>query len=231
MDTAIAKKEETALANNAGGIGMEGIEGISMSDLPMPYVKLVHPTTKKADLSKVGQWLHTGKNEYKESMAIVILFAKHGKITDFNDETIENDCMKVLAVDLEDLENPFAMTLSGGGWFAFMKLMAAMKQWKISKPWTRVIILGSDRRTSKDGKNEYTVPTINMSDPLTAEDLAQVEKLRETFKGRTDFQEEEEGHTASGFAPTADVSDALPDNGFNFDDVDLDGDKPKKSKK
>jgi hypothetical protein len=219
----IVRKEELNLTVADNGIDMEGIEGVGMQDLPMPSVKLVHGTSKNVDLSKIGKWYHSGKQEYKDQMEIVILYAKHGKQTDYKDENVQHDCMRALCVDRADPEIPFAITFAGtmegdrgsfgGGWTPFMKLIATFKHWKVKQPWTRGVLLGSTSQKSTDGKNEFYVPTLEMTEELSKQEIEIMQKLREKYNSRKDYQEEEDGHTASVFInkdETEDQEDTTP---------------------
>jgi hypothetical protein len=188
MDKDLVVKDEGLVVG--GNLGMEGVEGFDMSDLPMPFVKLVHPTSKNTDLNGGGKavpgtWYHTTKKEAQDSMDVVFFYAKKVKTPNPRDINEILDGVRILDVDLKDLESPFAMQFTKGGYWAYKRLLAAMKVWKMKSMHERYVLLGSQTVKSKAG-DEFLVPTMDLSDPLKKDQLAKVQSVVDKFGGKID---------------------------------------------
>lgn len=221
----IAKKEENSLAVDSKSLGMEGVEGFNMSDLPMPFVKLVHATSKNVELAAGGRanpgtWYHTTKKEAKEDLAVVFFYAKKVKTENPRNPDEILDGVRILAVTLDELDNPFAMQFTKGGYWAYKRLLGAMKAWKMKSMYERYVILGSKTVESKEG-DEFLVPTMDLSEPLTKEQLACVSMVVEQFGGKIDEVE------ASDEEPIKE--DLEPSVNVDLDEV-LSGNNVKKAK-
>jgi hypothetical protein len=212
--TSVVKKEETQVV--VSGLGIEGVDGFNRADLPVPFLKLVHPLSKNIELAsgekaKDGWWFHTGKRIAMENPEIVIFGAKKSQIPDPRHPEIINDGVRILAVEKSDLDSPFAMSLVKGGYWAYKSILGAMNSWKVKHIWDRSIILGSKTAQNKN-KDEFLVPTMALTEELDDKSKAIVAKLVEQFSDKIDI-EEEDISTPEG------NEEIVPEN-INLDDLD-----------
>lgn len=202
MEKGITKKDGvTNLANQlSSGLGMEGIDGFDVSDLRMPFVKLVHPTSQNIELAdgkkaQPGQWYHTTKKEAKDSLSVVFIHSKKVTVENPQNPGEMLDGVRIIALDLDDLESPIAMQFTKGGYWAYKNLLSTMYSWKVTQPWKRIVLLDSktvETTNEKGVKNSFLVPTMNLSDELDKKQLEIVTSMVERFKGGVPEDKSEE---------------------------------------
>jgi|GEM_PF-6265404 len=190
MPKEIVKKESSELVKSDGGLGIKGIEGFNRMDLPVPFLKLVHPLSDNVELASGkradnGTWFNTSKREAKAEMKIVMFYAKKEQMTDIRNPEVLNTGVRIMAVDVDDLESPFVFSLVKGGYWTYKTLLGAMSTWKLKNLWDNIVVLGSKTAQNKKG-DKFLVPTMSLSDPLNAKQKEVVSKLAESFDARMD---------------------------------------------
>jgi hypothetical protein len=117
------------------GINIQGLEEADPATIPLPFARLVQPTSKGVKTSEgeeapVGSFFFSDTNTALESPTIVILKGKHGVKT-FNDMTTGEPVQKkVLAVlgYIPETEKVFILTLSVMSFNGFGHFMAQLKE-------------------------------------------------------------------------------------------------------
>jgi hypothetical protein len=179
----------------APGIGIEGLEDIPASIMPIPYVRLVQPSSKKIEIGN-GKEAESGSyyfNDTQEAFPVLefaILKAKYGETAFKRDnEIIKGSRIAILAVTLTDFR-PFILTLSVMSFTNFGQLVSKLKVKGISKIWEYKIQASSDKQENDKGK--YYVAKFEIKDKLDDETISKLEEKLSLYGGSLDRNQNDE---------------------------------------
>ena len=131
--TIVKKDVDQALTSFVGINDIEGLEEVAANTIPLPFCRLVQPTSTKIALSDgkdaaAGTFFFNDTQTVEEELNICILKAKH------SDMTFERDGMQVpvkklgiLAVDMNNLNKIFILSLSVMSFTSFGSLIAKIR--------------------------------------------------------------------------------------------------------
>ena len=120
---------------STSGIGIHGLEEADTATIPLPFARLVQPTSKgvrtaDGEEAQVGSFFFSDTNTAMKAPEVIILKGKHG-IKTFTDPTSGDPVQKkVLAVlgYMPDTEKVFILTLSVMSFNGFGRFMAQLKE-------------------------------------------------------------------------------------------------------
>lgn len=177
------------------GIDITGLEDVPASIIPLPYVRLVQPTSTKIQLDSgedaaVGTFYFNDTQRAEVSISMAILKAKHGQVTyERNGEPVHTSKLAVLGYDL--LTNKlFILSLSVMSFSNFGKLVAQMKEKAITQTWTHEIIVSSEKQENEKGK--YYVAKFEIGQPVQVDKKAELDKLQAQYEGVLERRNEED---------------------------------------
>ena len=187
MSDELATTQSHALATQNGGLGIAGLEEVPADILPVPFVKLVQPTSQNVELvdgkeAAVGSYFFTDTKTEIESLEFVILKAKHGEVT-FTDKEGKQTAKKALLIlgVLPETEKVFILSLSVMSFSGFGKLVAMLKDQKVNAVWERRVIATSHKVENDKGK--FYVADFQLGDALTGEEVAQMGEYCNKYAG------------------------------------------------
>jgi len=186
MSEEIVKSEENKPAV-VNATGIDGLIGFDMVDMPMPYVKLVHPTSGNVDLvdgkeATPGTFYFSQSKTAVESFDAVILFAKKDHIT-WKEEKGPEMVYRVLAIDWSNrATEPFEMLITGASRWEWKSLLGLLKQGGIKSVRNNVVKISSERRESKkEGVGKYFAMKFELGVALEGEDKAAIDQFAIDF--------------------------------------------------
>ena len=164
------------------GINIQGLEEADPATIPLPFARLVQPTSKGVKTSEgeeapVGSFFFSDTNTALESPIIVILKGKHGVKT-FNDMTTGEPVQKkVLAVlgYIPETEKVFILTLSVMSFNGFGHFMAQLKEKHAEACFQYQTTISSHLVENDRGK--FYVADFNLGEELSDELYVKAAKL------------------------------------------------------
>lgn len=185
-------KNSTGIALKDRGVGIEGLEEVPASIIPIPYVRLVQPTSQNTTLSsgeeaKIGEFILDDTKEQKEKLYVSILKAKHGEIIyDRDGEKSQTQKIAILSYDLEE-EKLFIISLSVMSFSNFGSLIARLKKIKASKIYEYEITVTSEKQENEKGK--YWVAKFELGNKLEPDVIEKVKDLATNYNSVLDKRE------------------------------------------
>jgi len=185
---AIVEAPQSSLAAQNAGVGIGGLEGIDPSTMPIPFVRLVQPTSKKIataegeDAANATYYFGDTKESIKE-LTCVILKGKHGPKTFPDPKTGEKKTKTVLALlcVLPDEDNKlFILSLSATSFGAFGSLVAMLKKQKVMNVWEVKVKMTAHMTENELGK--YAVADFAIAGPLDGEQVAKMSELYDKYE-------------------------------------------------
>lgn len=191
MEESVNKSQVIKVEEHRGlsvpGIGIQGLEEADPATIPLPFVRLVQPTSKGVRLSdgseaSVGSYFFSDTATAIENPEIIILKGKHGVKT-FDDMTtgkpVQKKILAVLGV-LSGTEKVFILTLSVMSFNGFGKFMASLKEKKATSSFQYKVTLGSHLIENEKGK--FYVADFNLGEELPDEEYVKMGELYEQYK-------------------------------------------------
>lgn len=207
----VQDSKKDLMTASSEGLGLSGLEGFSKMDLPLPWVSLVQPTTRKAVLTsgkdaQAGTFYDSSiKTSYETLSDVVILFAKkvykEWEATEDREGGIEEQYK--LMVSFVDELSPFILTVRGTSRYQFRSFLAQLRSANVGSVADRVITITAEKREGELGK--WYEMRFNIERGLTKEEKEKIDNLTKSFGG---FKEEEKEDTTP--APTGE-EDVSPD--------------------
>lgn len=184
----------------AGHMEVEGLQDVPISMIPIPLVKMVHPTTKDStdkdgNDTPVGYFLNTQTKKSYQNLEFFILRARPVKLN-FKDpktnEPVVKDAFAILGVMADDGEL-FIMNASGSSFWNFRSLLGVVKGAKLPHVWANKVIATAENRESDYGK--YKAATFTLGDKATEVQELKLTSLYKQYGAALDRAEEahEEG--------------------------------------
>jgi hypothetical protein len=171
------------------GIGIQGLENIPASVIPIPYVRLVQPSSTKTETNDgkeamAGTYLFNDTQEAVETLEFAILKAKYGEVEYKRDEElIKSTRIAILGATLTDFR-PFILTLSVMSFTNFGQLVSKLKVAGAKKVWEYKIIATSEKNENKKGK--YYTAKFELGKKLDPEAIASLEEKYSTYASSFD---------------------------------------------
>lgn len=177
-------KESGLMEPVKGGLEIQGLEDVPASIMPIPYLRLVQPSSKKIEVAK-GKDAEAGTfyfNDIQASYEIVefaLIKAKHGMQTFERDGEITDQVkLAILGMTL-DSSKLFVITLSVMSFTNFGSLVAKMKEAGITKTWENKIIMSSEKQENDKGK--YYTARFELGEKLSKEQIENLENLHAQY--------------------------------------------------
>jgi hypothetical protein len=172
----LIKKENNSLQSVAG-FDIEGLEDVPVSILPVPFLRLVQPTstkieTKDGSEAGVGNFFYNDTQEEVKLLNFALLKAKVGRVQ-FEGQDEPSTKMNILGFDIDRCK-VFILQLSVMSFSNFGKLIAQMKEKDITKSYTHTITMTTSPETNKKGK--YYVANFQLGNEVPAELFTEIEE-------------------------------------------------------
>jgi len=171
-------------------IGIRGLEGTPISAIPLPRVKLVHPTTKGAVNAKgekvpVGKFLNVQSCKVYDNFNFSIIRAKPG-VAEFKDpktgELQRKDAFFLIGAD--DENKVFAMTITGASFWSFRSLLGMIKGSDAKSVWEVSVSAVADDREGDYGAYKYI--KFSLGEKASKENLVILEDLYKEYGAALD---------------------------------------------
>ncbi len=134
-------------------MAVEGLEDIPVSMIPVPIYKLVQPGSTKIATSDggdapAGTILMKDNGEAVESFKFLLLRAKRQVRKFLDDDNIEQQSpvITILGLNIDRGFSPFVLSLSVASFSPFGKLMAQIKEAKITTAWQFTIKVTTEKQ-------------------------------------------------------------------------------------
>lgn len=185
--TEIAAAEPMQLAKPQATIGIPGLENIPMSILPIPFVKLVHGTSRNVFLkdgkkANPGTFYHTDTKEVEDEINFALIQSKFQKRMVENQKTGKmelKEFLNILGYDLVS-KDLFIISLSAlSAWRTFGMLMAQVRKAKLTASWEFYTTLKAVVVTSNG--NEFQAPEFQLGERIASEDMQKAEKAYQEY--------------------------------------------------
>lgn len=179
----LINKEDTGL-QVLGGFGIEGLEDVPVSILPVPFLRLVQPSSKNIELvggkeASTGSYFYNDTKEEVQDLRFVLLRAKIGKTSyEIDGEVRESTKLNMLGFDL-DRNKVFILTLSVMSISNFGKLVANMKQKEVGKTWEYEIKATSIKTENKKGK--FWIAEFELGGKVDAKTIKEMDTKAKVF--------------------------------------------------
>jgi len=162
------------------GMKIEGLEDIPMAMKPIPWVRLVQPTSKKIELSDnsdapVGTFYFNDTKSTTPKLEFILLRAKKGT-QDFERDGVITPTPKlaILGVTADKLK-PFVLSLSVTSFGSFGVLLSQMEELGITKSREYILTLTADKQENEKGK--YYIARFNLARKVDEDKLAELDNL------------------------------------------------------
>lgn len=167
-----------------GGLGIQGLEDVPSSILPIPYLRLIQPSSQKTETSKGKEavagtfYFNDTKTEY-ESVTFALIKAKYGMQSFERDGEMKESVKLALLGMTLDTNKLFIITLSVMSFTSFGSLVAQMKEAKMKSTWEKAITVTSEKQENDKGK--YYVAKFELGDDLTQAQIHNLASKHQEF--------------------------------------------------
>ncbi len=218
-EDALANVEVNKLSVPGSGFGIQGLEEADPATIPLPFVRLVQPSSKNVLLADgneapAGSYLFDDTSSAFEELEIVILKGKHGQKTFIDKKTGDETTKKVLAIlgVLPDTEKVFLLQLSVMSYAPFGKYMAQLKEKKAEATFQYKVKLNSRYQENDYGK--FYVANIEIGEELPEDQYVRMAELFEQYQSVVNkaFDEKPQKIEAEP-ADNAEEGEIVEDNG------------------
>ena len=173
---------------------IQGLEGLPTSIIPVPYVRLVQPSSKNTEISdgveaKPGNFLFNDTKQEVESLSFVLLRAKHGQVQFERDGELVTTS-KIAILGVTDNRKLFILSLSPTSFSNFGQLIAQLKEKDITASWLYEILATSEKKENEKGK--FYVVKFGIKNKLEETELAEMEELAKNYTSVPERRESEE---------------------------------------
>ena len=179
-------------ADSQNTISIAGLEGLPASIIPIPYVRLVQPTSKNTEVSpgvdaEIGTFLFDDTKTSVAELTFSLLRARHAHVQFERDgEVINTQKILILATVLES-EKLFLLSLSPTSFSNFGHLVAQLKEKKAVNVWNYKVIATSEKQENDKGK--YYVAKFELKEELTKEEQDKLTLLSQKYSPVLDKKE------------------------------------------
>ena len=198
--------------SNNNSLGIQGMEDMDASFIPLPYAKLVQPGTVDALLTdgreaSAGSYYFSDTKESFGTLSFILLKSKHGEktFTDKDGRTVTKRVLGILG-QFPDSDRKFILTLSLMSFSGLGRLIAMMKAKGVTKTWEYVVEATS--HLVKNDKGKFYVADFQLAARIP-EELQEGYELTSLQLGSV--------IEAKAFDPVAEAQ-ALPENTAKMED-------------
>lgn len=200
MNKNIAKTADTALSTpvHAPGLGIQGLEDEDVSILPIPFVRLVQGQSKDVTM-KDGKEAPEGSfffDDTKEAVTELTFCILKSKVVVTEMDDISNKGQKKMVTQRKvlgmtmDTKKLFILTLSIASFAKYGRLVAEMKQNKVTAVWDRIITATTEKTENDKGK--FYVVNFTLGEALNEEDRVEMGLAFEQYKRVFETKEEKD---------------------------------------
>lgn len=171
---------QTDLVAARVGIEIHGMEEVPASIIPIPFVRLVQPTSTKIETvdgkeASAGTFYFNDTQRSEETIKVALLKGKHAKVVYERDgEKTPTSKLAILAYELVS-GKLFILSLSVMSFSNYGRLMAQMKEKKISSAWEYAVTISSEKQENEKGK--YYIAKFELNEELDSEIRKELENL------------------------------------------------------
>ena len=149
--TEITKKEEKGLAT----LGVRGLMNFDSTDLPIPRVRVVQPTSQKIELADgkdaaVGTFYFGVAQKAKEKVEMIVLSAKKDEVQWEGDEAPQM-IYRLMAIERGKID-PFVMSITGTSRWQWRNILGLLVSMKAESVWEYPITMTTEKREGEKGK-------------------------------------------------------------------------------
>lgn len=182
-------KKDGGLVEMDGTLGIGGLRGFDRSDLPIPFMKLVQPTSQKIETADgkdapVGSFYFSRNRESKDNLNIVILNAEKGEVHWEGDDE-PSVVYRIIAVH-KGSTDPFSFMISGTSRWEFKKLLGEIESVGLKNIYDMSVSVSSEKVEGEKGK--WYIMKFALADELSDSEL----KTADSLAGRFAKEGEEE---------------------------------------
>lgn len=145
--------------------GIQGLEEMNRNDVPVPFIKLIHPGTKKAELADgsrapLGTLFATDtKEDLGKEIRFALIRSKHDSYESSRDQKMI-PTIKIVGVRLNDSEGngvflPFVMSFTSKSFTPFKGMIGALKRRKATRAWEYAVKMTVAYGKSENGEPVY----------------------------------------------------------------------------
>jgi len=158
---------------------IKGLEDIPISMMPVPWVRLVQPTSQKVDMAdgkdaSVGSFYFSDTKTSVDKLDFIMLRAKIGSISFERDGKMQDVSKLAILGMILDNKKIFVLSLPVTSFGSFSVLIALMKEQNLEKTWEYVISLTSEKRENDRGK--FYVAKFNLGQKVEPDLIAELEE-------------------------------------------------------
>lgn len=181
-------EQEVTLATSTD-LGIIGLEDIPVSMLPVPFVRLIQPSSRDTEIASgqeavPGSYFFNDTKETTTDLKFALLKAKHGEMTFKRDEQITTSLrVAILGVRLDNFK-PFTMTLSVMSFNNFGAMVSQLKAKGVKASYEYAITATSEKQENKKGK--YYVAKFSLGDKLDEETITKLQQLSIQYESSLD---------------------------------------------
>jgi len=183
-EKAVVEKKENLPVKYSFGI--EGLVGFDRSDMPLPQIRLVQPTSQNVELedgkeAAPGVFYYSRGRKVLDELHLVVLFAKKDHIQ-WEEGEVPTMVYRLLAIELgQQVMEPFEILVTGVSRWEWKRLLGQLVEANIGSIRDVVIKVTSERRERKQGGGKYYVMKFEISDPVRDADKKVIENLARSF--------------------------------------------------
>lgn len=172
------------VSTQTGSLEIEGLEDVPASIMPIPFLRLVQPSSTKIETANgkeapAGTFFFNDTQTATETIEFALIKAKHGMQTFERDGEVKDSVkLAILGQDLNK-NKLFVLTLSVMSFTNFGSLVAKMKEAGITKTWENKIIISSEKHENEKGK--YYTARFELGEKLTEHQISELEKLHTQY--------------------------------------------------
>ena len=198
IDKTISKVENKLSTIQAGGLGIMGLEEEDASILPIPFVRVVQGQSKDTTMkdgkeAPEGYFFFNDTREAVKDLNFAIIKSKVVLVDFERDGEVKRvPQRKILGMTL-DTKKLFILTISVGSFSNYGRLVAEMKQNKITEVWAN-LVTATSKKTEND-KGKFFVVEFALGEKLTNEDRVEMGLAFEQYKRIFEKKEVEETET------------------------------------
>lgn len=197
-ETAIATvaHEGRALAQVGAGIPIEGLQDVSLSMLPIPFVKLVQGSSTEITLENgedapQGTFYFTDLQKSFKELSFIMLRAKQETVDFERDgKIVPTKMVKILGITTAT-QKLFILSLSVMSFSNFGKLIAKLRDNRVTSSWQYEIKATAEKKENNKGK--FWVSSFHLGDKIDEEMLEKMSAAYGEYGGaldREDLQQE-----------------------------------------
>lgn len=177
----------------AEGLDIHGMEEVPTSIIPIPYVRLVQPTSQKIEGADgkdaaAGTFFFNDSLRTVEELKVAIIKGKHAKVQ-YDPEQPPVIRVGILAKELET-GKIFILSLSYSSFSNFGRLIAQLKEKNTKNVWEYEVSITSEKQENDKGK--FYVAKFKVGEKLSKEEQEEIEILHDKYGAVLEARQKQE---------------------------------------